>query len=169
METTSLGILLKYLIWKRRREFPNRTSDEHMDIKKQIDEVTYLIMETHRQWLRKPDNNTKDQAKDEAMIHFKDYTEQSQVQKILVEIEDNFDGETLNILHEGGNSKLWVMSASLFLFSRINSISKKIKLENNVNKTVDLLGEQNRNLANFINLGIASGLGDKSVYKKGKK
>ena len=103
------------------------------------------------------------------MIHFKDYTETAEIQKMLVNIEDNFDGENLDILYEGGNSKVWVMSASLFLFSRINSISKKIKSENDVNKKIDLLGEQNRNLANFINLGIATSLGDKSVYKKGKK
>ena len=64
MEINSLGILLKYLVARKNVEFPDRASSEHMDIKKQIDEVIYLIMETHRQWLRKPDNNTKEQAKD---------------------------------------------------------------------------------------------------------
>ena len=102
------------------------------------------------------------------MINFKDYRETSEIQKILVEIEDNFDGENLNILEEG-NSKVWVMAASLFLFSKINSTSTKIKSEKDVGKKIDLLSEQNKWLGNFINLGIATSLGDKSVYKKGKK
>ena len=102
------------------------------------------------------------------MINFKDYKETSEIQKMLVEIEENFDGENLDILSEARN-RVWVMAASLFLFSRINSISKKVKSEDEVNKKIDLLAEQNQNLANFINLGIATSLGDKSVYKKGKK
>ena len=64
METNSLGILLKYLIGKRRCEFSDKTSATHIAIQEQIDEVIYLIIETHRQWLRKLDDNTKEQAKD---------------------------------------------------------------------------------------------------------
>ena len=88
------------------------------------------------------------------MIHFEDFREKSKVQKMLVEIEDNFDGENLDILEEGSRGQLWVKAASLFIFSRINSISKKIKSEINVGKKIDLLAEQNQSLANFINLGI---------------
>ena len=103
------------------------------------------------------------------MINFKIYTEENEQQKMLANIEDNFDGENLEILHEGGNSKVWVMAASLFLFSKINSTSTKIKSEKDVGKKIDLLSEQNKWLGNFINLGVATSLGDKSVYKKGKK
>ena len=65
METNSLGTLLKYLIARKNVEFPDRASAEHIAIKKQIDEVVYLIMETHRQWLRKLDKNTKEQIRNE--------------------------------------------------------------------------------------------------------
>lgn len=103
------------------------------------------------------------------MISFRNYKDESEIQEQLINIEKNFEDGNIEEILEGGNSKVWVTGASLFIFSRINSINTKINSTEDLGKKIDLLSEQNKWLGGFINLGIATTLGDKSVYKKTKK
>ena len=51
MNTNTLELALKHLINRKDHDFPDETSDEHIAIKKQIDNIIFLIIYSYQRML----------------------------------------------------------------------------------------------------------------------